>query len=146
MPLTTSKTISMHEIRYLNLFQQVTHIHARYCFEYNQTLIFVAPSKLASKAIGEGGVNVRKMSSILGKKVKVVAGDISKNSGVEDVKKFIIQIVHPFTFQDLMIGEQEVILTAGARNKATLIGRNKHRLLELQHIVKEYLNKNLRIV
>ena len=136
----------MHEIRYLNLFQQITHIYARYCFEYNQTLIFVAPSKLASKAIGEGGANVRKMSSILGKKVKVVAGDVSKDSGVDDLKKFITQIVHPFTFQDIAMNDSEVILTAGARNKATLIGRNKHRLLELQHIVKEYLNKNLRII
>lgn len=146
MPLTTIKTLEMHEIRYLNLFQQITKIHAKHCFEYNQTLIFVTPSSLAAKAIGLGGINIRKMGSILGRKVKIIAGDISKSSNEEEVKRFVIQIVYPLKIQDVAMNENEVILTAGAGNKASLIGRNKHRLHELQNILKEYLNKSLRVV
>lgn len=137
-----TKTISMQDMRYLNLFGKITQVSTRFCFSYNNQIIFCVPRNLISRAIGENGRNVRKINEILGKRVKV----ISKPNGAYDIKKFIGDIVSPVTFKDLEVVEDEIILTAGNQSKAALIGRNKRRLLELQKISKDYFGKELRIV
>ncbi len=137
-----AKTISMQDMRYLNLFGKITQISTRFCFSYNNQIIFCVPKNLISKAIGENGRNVKKINEILGKRVKV----IPKPKGVYDIRKFVENIVSPVKFNDLEVAENEIILTAGNQSKAALIGRNKRRFLELQKISKDYFEKELRIV
>jgi transcription antitermination factor NusA-like protein len=97
---------------------------------------------LISKAIGENARNIKKISEILGKRVKV----IPTPNGIHDIKKFIENIVSPVTFKDLEVVENEIILTAGSQSKAALIGRNKRRLFELQKILHDYFGKEFKIV
>ena len=137
-----AKTISMQDMRYLNLFGKITQISTRFCFSYNNQIIFCVPKNLISKAIGENGRNVKKINEILGKRVKV----IPKPKGVYDIRKFVENIVSPVKFNDLEVAENEIILTAGNQSKAALIGRNKRRFLELQKISKDYFEKELRII
>tara|TARA_Y100000031_G_C8061179_1_gene310696 strand:+ start:274 stop:672 length:399 start_codon:yes stop_codon:yes gene_type:complete len=132
----------MQDMRYLNLFGKITQISTRFCFSYNNQIIFCVPKNLISKAIGENGRNVKKINEILGKRVKV----IPKPKGVYDIRKFVENIVSPVKFNDLEVAENEIILTAGNQSKAALIGRNKRRFLELQKISKDYFEKELRIV
>ena len=137
-----AKTISMQDMRYLNLFGKITYVSTRFCFSYNNQIIFCVPKNLISKAIGENGRNVKKISEILGKRVKVVF----EPKGVHDIRRFVEAIVSPVIFKDLEVAENEIILTAGSQSKAALIGRNKRRLLELQKILKDYFEKEFRIV
>jgi len=95
-----------------------------------------------SKAIGKQGINVKKLNQILRKKIKIIASP----SGIEDAKRFIENIVEPVTFRNLEIKDDEIILTAGSRSKAALIGRNKRRLLEMQGIVSDYFKRDFRII
>tara|TARA_Y100000294_G_C8492691_1_gene311432 strand:+ start:413 stop:811 length:399 start_codon:yes stop_codon:yes gene_type:complete len=132
----------MQDMRYLNLFGKITQISTRFCFSYNNQIIFCVPKNLISKAIGENGRNVKKINEILGKRVKV----IPKPKGVYDIRKFVENIVSPVKFNDLEVAENEIILTAGNQSKAALIGRNKRRLFELQKISKDYFEKELRII
>ena len=46
-----ANTISMQDIRQLNLFEKVTRISTRYSFSYNDTLMFAVPKPLISKAL-----------------------------------------------------------------------------------------------
>ena len=135
-------TIDMQHMRYLNLFGRITRISTRYCFNYNEAIVFCVPKKLISKAIGENAENAKQMRHILGKKIKVVATPV----GIQDAKAFILAVVSPVTFKDLEITPTEIILTAGNQSKAALIGRNKRRLLEMQKIVKDFFKKEFRIV
>jgi|TARA_Y100000310_G_scaffold255530_1_gene262997 NusA-like KH domain protein len=137
-----AKTISMQDMRYLNLFGKITQISTRFCFFYNNSIIFCVPRSLISKAIGENARNIKKISEILGKRVKV----IPTPNGIHDIKKFIENIVSPVTFKDLEVVENEIILTAGSQSKAALIGRNKRRLFELQKILHDYFGKEFKIV
>ena len=137
-----ASTINMQDMRYLNLFAKITQVNTRFCFRYNEIIIFCVPRRLVSKAIGEGGKNVKKLSEILGKKVKI----IPTPKGIEDVRGFIEKIVSPVMFRDLEIKDDEIILNAGNQSKAALIGRNKRRLLEMQKIINDYFNKDFRIV
>ena len=122
----------MQHMRYLNLFGRITRISTRYCFNYNEAIVFCVPKKLISKAIGENAENAKQMRHILGKKIKVVATPV----GIQDAKAFILAVVSPVTFKDLEITPTEIILTAGNQSKAALIGRNKRRLLEMQKIIR----------
>jgi len=134
-------TINMQEIRYLNLFEKIMRVRTRFCFRYNDAIVFCVPKKLMAKAIGEGGKNIKKMSQILGKKIKVVAVP----NGISDAEIFIRAVINPVTFKNIEIKNNEIMVTAGA-SKAALIGRNKRRFLEMQKIVKDFFGKEFRIV
>ena len=135
-------TINMQDMRYLNLFEKMTRVRTRYCFKYNEFIVFCVPKHLVSAAIGEGGANVKRMSEILRKKIKVIPAP----NGIYHAKQFIEAIVSPVKFKDINISDNEIVLTAGSQSKAALIGRNKRRLLEMQKIISEYFAKDFRIV
>ncbi len=134
--------IDMQDMRYLNLFRKITGVSTRFCLKYNEKIIFCVPRNLIPMALGENGRNIREMSEILGKKIKVIPGP----KGIGDVKIFIRSIVDPVKFKDLEIKGNEIILNAGSQSKAALIGRNKRRLLEMQKITSDFFGKEFRIV
>ena len=133
----------MQDMRYLNLFSKTTGVSTRFCFKYNDFIVFSVNKNLVSKAIGENGRNVRRINEILGKRIKI----ISIPEGTKDAKKFIENILSPVGFKDLEVTNDEIIISSsGVQSKAGLLGRNKRRLYELQKIVKDFFNRDLRIV
>jgi len=124
------------------LFNQVTRVPTKYCFQYNNAVYFCVPRNLLSKALGEDARNIHKISDILRKRVRIVPIPMS----LKDARGFISAVVNPVTFKDLEIHDDEMILTAGSQSKAALIGRNKRRLLEMQEIVKDFFKKDFKIV
>ena len=140
--INVTGTIDMQHMRYLNLFKKITYIDTRYCFKYNEMIVFCVPKQLLSRALGENGNNLRRLSDIVGKRIRIVPIPLK----VEHAKEFIQAIVAPLEFNDLTIGENEIVLTAGSRNKASLIGRNKRRLIEMKQIVKDFFGKDFRII
>lgn len=136
-------TINMQDMRYLNLFSKITRINTRFCIRYNNMLIFCVPRSFVMRAVGENARNIRTISEILQKKIRI----ISSPRGIQDARQFIENIVRPTTFKDWGIMNNELIITAGnTQNKANLIGRNKVRFFELQKVVKDYFGKELRII
>lgn len=130
----------MRFIRYLNLFEKITRVTTKNCFEYNNAIVFAVHPSLISRAIGEQGNNVKEMSEILGKKIKVISLPFR---GIEN---FIESIVSPIKFKSIEISGKEIIINAGKQSKAALIGRNKIRLEELNNVAKEYFDKEIRII
>lgn len=131
----------MQDMRHLNLFGKITRVSTRFCFKYNETIFFCVPKRLVSKSVGENGKNIKQMSQILGKRVKVIA----MPEGIKDLKVFVESIVSPVTFKDIEVKDNEVVLTSGSQSKAALIGRNKRRFLEMQRVVKDFFKKDFRI-
>jgi len=82
--------------------------------------VFAVPKQFVSKAIGEGGKNVRKMVSMIKKKIKIV---IIPDEKIK-IKNFIQDIVSPVSFNELEVTETEIIISANKSSKALLIGRN----------------------
>jgi len=135
-------TLNMQDMRYLNLFGRVTRIDTRFCIRYNGMLIFCVPKNLVMRAVGENARNIRTISEILQKKIRIIPSP----RGIQDIRTFIEDIVSPTTFKDIAVMNNELIITAGnTQNKANLIGRNKVRLFELQKVAKDYFGKELRI-
>ncbi|HTZ42137.1 MAG TPA: hypothetical protein VMC07_02955 [Candidatus Omnitrophota bacterium] len=136
-------TISMQDMRYLNLFERITHVNTRFCFIYNDTIYFCVPKHLVAKAIGEQGRNVKEMYGILRKKIKVIPFP----QGIYHAKPFIEAIVYPITFRNVEEKGDEIVLTAGTtQSKAMLLGREKRRLAEMQGIIRNFFGKEFRII
>ncbi len=135
-------TINMQDLRHLNLFSKITRIRTRYCFDYNNMLMFCVPKSKISQALGKNGENLRKISNIVKKRIRVLA----QPRGVEDAEAFIKAIVSPVTFNGIEIKDNEIILNAGSQSKAALLGRNKRRLAEMQKIVKEFFGMDYKII
>lgn len=135
-------TINMQDMRYLNLFRRITGISTRHVFRYNEMIIFCVPKNMISKAIGSEARNIKRISEILGKRIKVIPLPL----GIYHARQFIQAIVSPVEFKDLEIKDNEMILNAGSMSKAALLGRNKRRLCEMQKIIKDFFGKEFKIV
>ena len=135
-------TINMQDMRYLNLFRRITGISTRHVLKYNEMIVFCVPKIMISKALGKDAKNIKRIHEILGKRIKVIP--IPK--GIEHAKQFIEAIVSPVEFKELEVKDNEIILTAGNRSKAALLGRNKRRLHEMQQIIKDFFGKEFRII
>lgn len=137
-----ARTLDMKFIRYLNLFDRVTKIRTQHCFDYNSAIIFLVPEKEIARAIGKNGKNIKKLSQILERKVRV----ITIPSGNGDIEKFIAAIVRPVKFKNIEIRDDVVVISAGMQSRAALIGRNKSRLNEMKKILEQYFGiKEVRV-
>lgn len=133
------KTFDMQFIRYINLFGKVTKIRAKHCFAYNNTLVFVVDKEDINRAIGRDNVNLKQLSSILGKRIRVVA----QPRGMGDLKNFVSVLVSPAKFENIEvienIGVKEAIITTNEReSKAMMIGRGRVRQEELKKVLEEH--------
>ena len=144
-----TKTFDMQLMRYINLFGRISGISANHCFIYNNTIVFVVPSQFVQRAIGKDNNNLKKLSGILAKRIRVLA----EPKGMKDLKNFVSVLVSPVTFEKLEVIEnaetkekETVITTGGMESKAMLIGRGRAREAELKEILEQYFEiKNLRI-
>lgn len=133
----------MQFIQYMNFFERCIGLRPKYCFSYNEAIVFVVQPKFVARVIGESGSNVRKLSERLRRRVKIVAGP----SSIKDVEKFISSIVYPLKFKKLVVEGDEITIFAPPQSKALLIGRNKIKMNELEDILKGYFNiRKLKIV
>ena len=129
-----TRSLDMKFIRYANIFGRVTQIRTNHCFEYNNTIIFVVPREFVMRAIGENNRNLESLSQIIGKRIKVVATPVGK----EDIKNFVSMITRPVRFRSIEVINDEAIISANPQNKASLIGKGKVRLLEMENILGQY--------
>ena len=134
--------LDIKDLQYINLFEKITRVSTRFCFKYNDAIVFAVPKHLVSKAVGRNGENVKELNRVTRRKIKVIP--IPQGEG--HAREFIQAIVKPVTFKDLEVADDKIIITAGSQNKAALLGRNKRRLIELQGIVKDFFSRELRIV
>lgn len=133
--------INMQTMRYINLLDRVTRVKTHNCFVYNNVIIFAVPSDLMSRAIGTNGKHVRDIQDTLGRRIKI----IKEPRGIEDIERFVRDVVDPIGFKSLDVQGDEAIINAGSQYKASLIGRNKARLIELSLIVHNIFGKQVRI-
>ena len=133
----------MKTMRYINLFSQICKVSTKYCFDYNNPIIFVVPLSDVTRAIGSGARNVKLLSSKMGRKVRVLGLPNEANSTT--VSKFVSSLVEPVTFTKLELKEKSIVITGGRQARASLIGRNRIREEELLKLLKGVFGiKNLR--
>lgn len=143
--MTIIKTFDMQFIRYINLFRKVTRINAKHCFLYNNMIVFIVPRGKVEFAIGKDNYNLKRISSIIGKRIRV----IEEPNDRRDLERFIRVLISPTEYQSLNFNDanQELAITAGRDSKALLIGRGRIRETEMKSILEQYFGvKTLKIL
>ena len=122
----------METIGYINLFEKITRCHVKDSFPYSDKLLFIVGNGEASKAVGKKGVNIKKLSDMMKKKLKVVEFSV-------DPVTFIKSFISPIKAQSIEIVENVAEVTVrGRQEKGLLIGRDKNNLNCLKEIVKKF--------
>jgi len=133
-----AEVIDMQLMRYINLFFKTTGVQTTKVFVYNNQIVFAVPKSKVSVAIGKGASNVKKLSEILRKKIKVVVMPVGDSN--EEVSNFVKETISPVEFNKIELKEDSVVITAGRQNKAALIGRNRVREKELSDVLKNFFH------
>lgn len=137
------KTIAMQFIQYMNFFEKMIGLRTGHCFCYNDIIFFVVNPSFVARAVGENGLNVKRLATKLRRRVRIIASP----DGIKDAEKFVSFIIYPIKFKRFSIDRDEACIIANRQSKAMIIGRNKTRLAELENILKEYFGiKKLRVI
>ncbi|MEM4152579.1 MAG: hypothetical protein QXK80_00440 [Candidatus Pacearchaeota archaeon] len=126
--------LNLKTIQLINLFEKITRVKAKYCFDYNGITIFVVPKTLLNKALGKNAENLNKLKTQLNKKIRI----ITSPTNIRDAENFIKSIVFPYEIKKIDIQNNELYIFSAPGNKAALIGRNKSRLIELSDIIEKF--------
>ncbi len=134
----------MQQMRYINLFSKISGVEPSSSFMYCGQLVFLVPFKLVSKAIGRDAINAKKLGNIVGKKIKVIAQPDKTNES--QVVKFVEDLTEPVEITKIEIKDSDLIISASRMSKANLIGRNRIKEKQLNKILKDILDMNLRFI
>jgi NusA-like KH domain protein len=131
---------NLQQIQYVNLFEKKTKTHVKDCFFYQDRLVFIVMPGQASKAVGKLGTNVKYLSNLTKKKIKIV--EFSDNP-VEFIKSFIAPIEPAeITLENKII----TIKPKTVKDKGHLIGRDSKNIKAIKEITKKYYDiENIKI-
>ena len=128
-------------MKFISLFEKITHTNAKDCFKQNNKIIFIVNEGLAGKAIGKGGSNIKVLEKMLLKKVRIVEYN-------DDLVEFVKNIIHPLQAKEIREEDGTVTITPiDSTTRGYLIGREAVNLRNFEDIVKRYFEiKEIRVV
>ena len=128
-------------MQFISLFEKITRTNAKDCFKQDSKIIFIVNESMAGKAVGKKGANIRKLESLLKKKVKIVEYN-------DDLVEFVKNIIHPLQAADIKEEDDVVTITPpDSKTRGYLIGREAVNLRGFEEIVKRYFNiKEIKVV
>ena len=127
------KKYNSESIKFITLFESMTGAKVKDCLT-NDKLMFIIEENYMGLAVGKNGVNLRRIESLLKKRVKVVEFN-------KDRIQFIRNMIYPI--EALGITELDDVITIkgkDANSRAILIGRERQNLHHLNSIVKRHYN------
>jgi len=124
-------------IQKINLFEKLTHARIKDVFNFNGFLIVVNFGEIG-KAVGKGGVNIKKYSSMINEKVKVV--EFNHNPIT-----FLKNLIMPLKVEKIEKEDDFINVSADIKTKGLLIGRNQKNLEGYNKIFKKYFDLIIRV-
>ena len=125
-------------IGFVNVFESMTGARVKdVFFGKDEELVFVVAEGDMGKAIGKMGVNIRRLSGMLKKRIKV----IEYSSNLIEFLKSAIDPIKADGFED--VGDAIKILIKDTSLKARLIGRNRRNINEISNLVERYFKKKV---
>ena len=126
-------------MKYFSIFENTTKVLAKDCFSANGTLIFSVEKGHAKIAVGKNGANIKKLSSMLNKEIKVI--EFSK-----DIKELTKNAIFPLRVRSIEIEEGTInISLKSSRDRRILLDNNQKKLKLIEEILKRY-DKNIKSV
>jgi len=119
-------------MKYISLFENITLTKVKDCIEKEGYLIFIVNQNDIAKAIGRNGANIKRLSQLLNRKIKIV--EFNPN-----VSQFIRNYIKPLDVANIEEDNGNVTINGrDSKTKGMLIGRDNKNLDDLNSIVKRY--------
>ncbi|MBI4154432.1 NusA-like transcription termination signal-binding factor [Candidatus Woesearchaeota archaeon] len=134
------RTYSNEIIGFINLFENATRALVKDCFlEDSGTLVFVVQPGMLGKALGKQAANVKRISALVKKPVRVLEYD-------PDPVKFLTNVLYPIRPKEIVREDAVVIIRANdLQEKGKIFGRERSNFKRLQGILSKYFSLELRI-
>ena len=121
-------------IGYITTFENFTKARVKDAFVADDTIVFIVESGDAGKAIGRRGMNIKRLSFLLKKKIKV----IELSTKVED---FVKNVLDPLQVDGIEMKENNIVLSVKETGmKGKVIGRNGKNLHFLNGLLEKYFH------
>ncbi len=128
---------SQEIIGYINVFERATRAHVKDCFVDEGVLVFVINQGDIGKALGKGGINIKKLGFKLKKRIKLIEYST-------DIKRFVRNLVYPIKPVEINIIENNIIVKcANNKEKGQIYGRNKENLKKINELIKKYFKTEI---
>ena len=132
----------VNSMKYMHLFESITRAKPRSCFvDSLKHVVFVVYEGEIGKAIGQKGANIKRLETLLKKKVKVIEYST-------DLNQFVRNLIYPIKFKE--ITEEEGIITIASedfKSRGLLIGKSANNLRNYEDIIKKFFPiKEVKIV
>jgi len=129
--------LTMEEMRYMSLFQDITGVTPKDCIinEELGTVFFIVESDKLGQAIGRRGINVKYLSKLIGKDIEIVGW----GNNLED---FVKNIFMPARVQRIQLVEGRdkkiVYVYVDPRDKGIAIGKNGRNVAKARLLLNRY--------
>lgn len=131
--------LTMDELRYISLFQDITGVTPKDCIVNDELnlVIFVVDSNKVGQAVGKRGSNVKYINKLIGKDIEVVGW-------AEDLETFVKNIFTPARVYrvQLIDGKDRKILHVyvDPKDKGLAIGKNGKNVAKARLILNRYFS------
>ena len=124
-----------------SLMERITRVRVKDCFkdDDDETIYFIVHRGEMGKALGKGGVNVKKVQQILDKKIRVIEYN-------DDLAAFVRNVIYPVEVEEVKVDENTVIIKdSRKKTKSLLIGRESRNLNILKRAVRRFFNVEVKV-
>lgn len=119
----------------MNLFNKITRLTPKDCFISEGNMVFIVKEGDIGQAIGKKGINVKKLSSIVKKPIKILEYS-------SDACKFVANIILPIKAKEVVQeGNKVTITTKNSYEKGQVFGRDRSNLKNMQNIVSKFFKE-----
>ena len=101
--MNSGQKIDLKIIGYINTFEKITKIHPIEFKENKNQFVFIVKESQAKKAVGKGGINIKKLSNLFNKRIKVVEYST-------DPEKFFLNLIHPIIVETMELVENNLLI------------------------------------
>ena len=119
-------------IKLMSFFESATKAKLKDCFvDSTGLLVYVVEPAQYGLAVGRGGSNVKRLESVLKRKVKIVEYS-------DDILSFVASLVLPIRASNVSFADGVVAVTAYPESRGYLIGRGGKNLRNYESILRRY--------
>ena len=122
--------LSLKEIQHINLFEKITRAKVKDCI-FDDEVTFIIEEGNVQRALGENNKNIERISSLLKKKVKIIAFS-------QTPEKFINNLVYPIRTKIELRDNKIYITEKDVKIRGKIYGREKENLKKIKNLANKY--------
>ncbi len=113
--------LTKEALEYIKIFITITKAEVRHCL-VDKCITFVVETHQAGKAVGKNGINVRRLSSMFRKPIKIIEFN-------EDKTLFIKNLLFPIIPKDIVVDNNKITIISGDNiQRGKIYGRERNNL------------------